>query len=77
MMIVYYLKQIMHSTHTPTNSSTPVTSPCNNECALDSRDICTGCFRTIQEIIGWAQKSESEQLVIVENCAERIKCDNR
>jgi|GEM_PF-383706 len=77
MMIVYYLKQIMHSTHTPTGNSTPAISPCNNECALDSRDICTGCFRTIQEIAGWAQRTESEQRMILENCAERIEGDNR
>lgn len=67
----------MHSTHTPTGNSAPAISPCINQCALDCRDICTSCFRTIQEITGWAQKSESEQRTILENCAERIECDNR
>jgi hypothetical protein len=30
-----------------------IKSPCIKKCALNEENICTGCFRTIQEIIGW------------------------
>jgi predicted Fe-S protein YdhL (DUF1289 family) len=36
-------------------------SPCLNICALDERDVCRGCFRSLAEIAGWARMSAAEQ----------------
>ena len=31
-----------------------IASPCVNQCRMDEvRDLCLGCFRTIDEIGGW------------------------
>ena len=43
-----------------------VVSPCVNVCALDpGTDICYGCLRTLDEITGWSQASNSERLEIL------------
>ena len=46
-------------------------SPCIRNCCLDEGDICLGCFRSLAEIIGWQEKSSTEQRTILVNCAQR------
>ena len=41
-------------------------SPCVGNCCLDDEDVCMGCGRKIDEIVGWADKSEAEQRQIIE-----------
>ncbi|MCB9947371.1 MAG: DUF1289 domain-containing protein [Rhodospirillaceae bacterium] len=49
-----------------------VPSPCIKVCILDAqRRFCTGCFRTIGEIAGWAGMSEDEQRRIIGQLADR------
>lgn len=48
-----------------------IASPCVRNCCLDPNDICCGCFRSIDEITGWAGRTEQEQLAILEKCEER------
>ena len=36
----------------------PVESPCVRNCCLDDDDICMGCFRSVDEITGWAAGGE-------------------
>jgi len=31
-----------------------IESPCVRNCCLDDRDICLGCFRSLQEIRDWS-----------------------
>ena len=39
-----------------------IASPCVKVCLMDAeRRYCTGCFRTIQEIAGWARMSDIER----------------
>jgi predicted Fe-S protein YdhL (DUF1289 family) len=33
-------------------------SPCIRQCCLDKDDICLGCFRSLDEIIGWTEVNE-------------------
>ena len=39
-----------------------IASPCVKICLLDAeRRYCTGCYRTVQEIAGWARMSDAER----------------
>jgi uncharacterized protein len=55
------------------NSSKPAvtTSPCVRNCCLDKEDICVGCFRHINEIVGWASLSDEDKKQIVKNTEQR------
>jgi uncharacterized protein len=41
-------------------------SPCNKICVLDSSGtLCTGCFRTLDEIAKWSEFSPSEKQAVI------------
>lgn len=45
-------------------------SPCVRNCCLNEDDICLGCFRSLEEIVGWGQSTEErkrEVLKLVQN----------
>lgn len=46
-------------------------SPCVACCKLNTDKICTGCYRHIEEIVDWNQRSDAEQLQILQRCAAR------
>lgn len=46
-------------------------SPCVRNCCLDDNDICLGCFRSIEEIVGWSSATEEEQRAIIANAEQR------
>jgi len=48
-----------------------VESPCIRECCLDDNDICLGCFRHIDEIVGWQSRSEQSKKMILSHCQKR------
>jgi len=49
-----------------------VASPCINVCRMDERTgLCSGCFRTIDEIAGWAGIDDSSRLAILAAVARR------
>ncbi|MBK8814903.1 MAG: DUF1289 domain-containing protein [Methylococcaceae bacterium] len=35
-----------------------ILSPCNGKCETDERDICTGCYRSVEEIVKWVRVDE-------------------
>lgn len=42
-----------------------VPSPCISVCRMDpSRGLCSGCYRTVDEIAAWGQAGEAERLAI-------------
>lgn len=49
----------------------PVASPCVNICALDDDDVCTGCQRTVAEIIRWSRMTNAERRDVLVLCHER------
>lgn len=49
-----------------------VISPCISQCKLNEDDICTGCFRTAQEITDWMFKTEDQRIDIVIRCKKKI-----
>ncbi len=36
-------------------------SPCLNICTLGDDNVCLGCFRSLEEIVGWARMTAAEQ----------------
>lgn len=48
-----------------------VNSPCIRVCCLDDDDVCLGCYRTLNEITGWAAMSEPDKSECLSRCAER------
>ncbi|WP_169741416.1 DUF1289 domain-containing protein [Endozoicomonas numazuensis] len=49
----------------------PVESPCIRQCALNEDQVCTGCFRSRNEIARWSRASQEEQKEIVVNATKR------
>ena len=49
-----------------------VDSPCVNICIVHPQaNICTGCFRTIDEISSWSNMSETERNAIIKELPNR------
>jgi len=49
-----------------------VDSPCVNICIIHAKaNICTGCFRTIDEISSWSNMSETERKGIIKELPNR------
>ncbi|TAJ80399.1 MAG: DUF1289 domain-containing protein [Sphingobium sp.] len=43
----------------------PIASPCRNLCALDAARICTGCGRTIDEIVHWRSMGDEARAAVM------------
>ena len=49
-----------------------IASPCINICKMDEQTgLCSGCFRTIDEIAAWAGIDDSRRLSILAAVARR------
>ncbi len=49
-----------------------VASPCIDVCRMDVADeLCIGCYRTLDEIVRWANASDDEKREILAAVAER------
>ena len=49
-----------------------VASPCIDVCRMDAADeLCVGCYRTLDEIVRWANASQDEKRDILAAVAER------
>ena len=46
------------------DSDGPVLSPCIRICRIDSTQVCTGCYRTIDEIQEWGGSSPERKRAI-------------
>ena len=47
-------------------------SPCVDICRMDpSRDVCAGCWRTLDEIARWSEMTEAEQVAVLAAVARR------
>lgn len=54
----------------------PVSSPCVSVCALDNSDICTGCYRSADEIRLWGVMSNQERRQTLSKAYSREKLVN-
>lgn len=49
-----------------------VPSPCVKICRLDPAGrVCTGCFRSLDEIAGWLQMDDAARLAALAACERR------
>jgi predicted Fe-S protein YdhL (DUF1289 family) len=49
-----------------------IPSPCINVCVLDVRtQLCTGCFRHIDEIAIWGGLSDPQKVAVLEEIEQR------
>ena len=48
-----------------------IKSPCIRQCCLNDNDICSGCFRHIEEIKDWQQLEPEQQKAILRCCELR------
>ena len=48
-----------------------IPSPCVSICALNSDDVCVGCYRTGDEITRWWGMDNAEKQQILEKVKER------
>ncbi len=55
------------------DASTALPSPCVSVCLTNEENICTGCFRSIDEISNWASFTPKRQLEVWKNLLERIE----
>ncbi|MAS82572.1 MAG: DUF1289 domain-containing protein [Legionellales bacterium] len=46
-------------------------SPCIRNCCLNENNICTGCYRTISEIIEWFQANTKRRKTILKMARQR------
>lgn len=53
------------------NEKNKTLSPCIRNCCLDANDICVGCYRNINEIMGWREKSDTQKKAILIRCKQR------
>lgn len=53
-------------------SSASIPSPCINVCRMDPvSQLCSGCFRSLDEIAGWAAASNPERVAILARVTSR------
>jgi predicted Fe-S protein YdhL (DUF1289 family) len=53
------------------NTKSTVTSPCIRNCCLDDKDICVGCFRSIDDILVWSKCSDAKKAEIIKQADKR------
>jgi predicted Fe-S protein YdhL (DUF1289 family) len=46
-------------------------SPCIHFCRIEADGLCSGCFRTLAEIAGWATLSEAEKIQVLADLKKR------
>lgn len=47
-----------------------IETPCRRLCALDAARVCTGCGRTIDEIVRWGRMTPQERRTIIKRLGE-------
>jgi predicted Fe-S protein YdhL (DUF1289 family) len=57
--------------HRQQPDTSPIPSPCTNECQLNDQEMCTVCYRTMMDIIDWTMADETEKKEILKKCAKR------
>ena len=48
-----------------------VKSPCVHKCKYDDFDLCMGCYRTKNEIVGWIDYTNTEKKSVIDKANRR------
>ena len=54
-------------------SHTEPRSPCISVCVLDEQNICTGCFRSAEEITDWFMATAEQKREVLRRARERME----
>ena len=50
----------------PARPPAPIKTPCVKVCVVDGESgLCLGCYRTLQEVAGWASFSDAQREVLM------------
>jgi predicted Fe-S protein YdhL (DUF1289 family) len=58
-------------------SQPEISSPCIRNCCLDDRDICVGCYRSLDEIKQWQRASTEDKKRMLVNIEQRKRDNSR
>lgn len=50
-----------------------VGSPCVSICLLDTQDVCTGCYRSADEITDWVMLDDDARRRVIARSRERMR----
>ncbi len=53
------------------NNKQRILSPCVRNCCLDDDDVCLGCHRSLDEILGWHGADDEERSATLSACELR------
>ncbi|RLA25153.1 MAG: DsbA family protein [Gammaproteobacteria bacterium] len=67
-----YIQQLHHS-----HKDSIIESPCIRDCCLNDKDICQGCFRLLDEIMGWPYYGDTEKQAVLDQAAQRKNVYNK
>ena len=59
----------------PPHETDDVPSPCIRKCCLDGNDRCVGCYRTLDEIVGWRDKTTVQKKAIIARASQRGRAE--
>jgi uncharacterized protein len=54
-------------------SDTEPRSPCISVCVLDDLNICTGCYRSAEEITDWFMATDERKREVLRRARERMQ----
>lgn len=53
------------------NNDDLIASPCVRQCCLDERDVCLGCYRSLDEILAWHNMDEQQKSTLLKTLQQR------
>ncbi len=48
-----------------------IKKPCIKQCCLDEKDVCLGCFRTLDDMLVWHKSTDSQKHEILVIASKR------
>jgi len=51
-------------------------SPCISVCVLDDYNICTGCYRSAEEITDWFMATDEQKCEVLRRARERMSASS-
>ena len=51
-------------------------SPCISVCVLDENNICSGCYRSADEITDWSMASDEQKREVLRRARERMQASS-
>ena len=53
------------------NNLSTIEMPCVRHCCLDNNDVCLGCHRSLDEILGWHSMNDQQKSALLEIMQQR------